>query len=58
MRFAPGIDIRIHLERILRHFEILDFFDIFICGFTKIRPRRNFLWGSKFRNNIENFLNE
>ena len=27
---------------ILRYFEILDFFDFFICGFTKNRPRRNF----------------
>ena len=25
MRFAPGIDVRTYLERILRHFEILDF---------------------------------
>ena len=42
MRFAPGIDIRTHLERILRYFEILDFLEFFICGFTKNRTRRNF----------------
>ena len=46
MRFAPGIDIRTHLERILRHFEILDFFELFICGFTKNETRRNF-YGSR-----------
>ena len=42
MRFAPGIDIRTLQERILRHFEILDFLDFFICGLTKNRTRRNF----------------
>ena len=48
MRFAPGIDIRTHLERILRHFEILDFFEFFICGFTKNRPRKNFYGARNF----------
>ena len=38
MRFAPGIDIRIHLERILRYFEILDFFDFLFVGSPKIGP--------------------
>ena len=42
MRFAPGIDIITYLERILRYFEILDFLEFFICGFTKNRTRRNF----------------
>ena len=38
MRFAPGIDIRTHLERILRHFEILDFSNFLFVGSSKIEP--------------------
>ena len=36
--FAPEIDIRTHLDRILRYFEKIDFFDFFVCGFTKYGP--------------------
>ena len=35
MRFAPGINIRTHLDRILKHFEIFVFFDFLICGSSK-----------------------
>ena len=36
--FAPEIDIRTHLDRIVRYFEKIDFFDFFMCGFTKYGP--------------------
>ena len=36
MRFAPGIDIKIHLERILKYFEILDFSTFLFVGSPKI----------------------
>ena len=38
MRLAPGIDIRTHLDRILRYFEILDFFEFLFVGPPKIGP--------------------
>ena len=38
MRFAPGIDIRTHLDRILRYFEILDFLNFLFVGPPKIGP--------------------
>ena len=38
MRFAPGIDIRTHLDRILRYFEILDFLNFLFVGSPKIGP--------------------
>ena len=40
MRFATGIDIRIHLDRISRYVEILDFFEFFIVGSTQNRTRK------------------
>ena len=51
-RFAPGIDIRTCLDRILTHFENLHFFGIF---YLWVRPKsdpQKFLRASKFRNNI------
>ena len=38
MCFAPGIDIRTHLDRILRYFEILDFLNFLFVGPPKIGP--------------------
>ena len=43
MRFAPGIDIRTHLERSLRHFEILDFFEFLFVGSSKMGPAEIFM---------------
>ena len=37
MRFAPGINIRIHLDRILKHFEIFVFLSFLFVG----HPHKN-----------------